>query len=258
MKRTRLLALLALAALPVAALSAQDATAIVRASRDRVESKTVSTRSRMIITAKDGSTTERLVDQYSSKGSSGTRTVIVFQKPASVAGTRFLTVENPGRADDRWIYLPALGKTRRISSSEGSGSFMGTDLSYDDVSSADRSADADVHTLLREESLDGTPCWVIGSVPKDSSYQYSKMVSWIGKSDSVIRKIELYDKKGELLKIMESGSLQTVQGRLATMETTMTNVQAKTSTKIIVEILKYDDPIPDGVFTVRFLETGRP
>ncbi len=256
MKRISLIGALVLC--QAVALFAQSADAIVEASRNRVQSKTVSTRSQMVITAKDGSTTERLVDQYSSDTDEGTKMVIIFQKPASVAGTRFLTIENAGRSDDRWIFLPALGKVRRVSASEGSGSFMGTDLSYDDVSSADRDASLDTHSILKEESLDGSPCWVIQSMPKDTSYQYSKMVSWIGKADSVMRKVELYDKKGSLLKVMEMGKIKSLQGRLTPMVTTMTNVQAGTSTAVNIQILKYDDPIPASVFTVRFLETGRP
>jgi hypothetical protein len=57
---------------------------------------------------------------------------------------------------------------------------------------------------------------------------------------------------------MESGSPKDIQGRLTAMNTKMTNVQAGTSTSIQIEILKYDDPIPDSVFTTRYLETGRP
>jgi outer membrane lipoprotein-sorting protein len=237
---------------------AQSAQEIVSASRNRIKSDTVSTRSRMVITAKDGSTTERLVDQYSSDKGGPNKTLVVFQKPASVANTRFLTIENPGKADDRWIFLPALGKVRRISATEGSGSFMGTDLSYDDISSANRDADADDHTLLREEPLDGKDSWVIESRPKDPGYQYSRMVSWIEKATHISLKIELYDRKGELDKVLEILKVEDKQGRLTPTVTKMSTIKAKTSTTINVEILKYDDPIPAGVFTTKFLETGRP
>lgn len=238
-------------------LAAEDADAIVRAARDRIAADTVSTRSHMIITAKDGTTSERALDQYSSDGPKGNRTIIVFQKPQSVAGTRFLTLENKGASDDRWIFLPSLGKVRRIASGEGSGSFMGTDLSYDDISSADREAGLDAHTLLREETLNGSACYVIESKPKDPAYQYSKMISWIEKGTKVARKIELYDKKGILIKLLEVQKVQDVQGRLTPMITRMSTINEKTSTTIMVDIIKYDDKIPEGVFTTDFLSTGR-
>jgi len=250
--------LAACAVLPAQVPSTPSAEDIVRSSRKRIEAETVSTRSRMVIRAKDGSETERLVDQYSLDAAEGKRTVIAFQKPASIAGTRFLTVENPGRGDDRWIFLPALGKVRRIAAREGSASFMGTDFTYDDISSADRKAEEDVHVLLREEASDGAACWVIESRPKDPGYQYSRMVSWIEKSTRIARKIELYDRKGALLKVLEIGEARDVQGRLTPTVTKMSNVQAKTSTIIYMEMVKYDDRIPAGVFTTRYLETGRP
>jgi len=244
-------------AVSLAHVFAGDAEAIVRASRDRIRADTVSTRSRMVITAKDGSTTERLLDQYSSEAAAGKRTLIVFQKPASISGTRFLTIEKKGGDDDRWIFLPSLGKVRRIASSEGSGSFMGTDLSYDDISAANRDASLDTHVLLREETLEGKLCDVIESKPKNGTYQYGRIVSWIERDTGVARKIELYDRKGSLVKLLELLKLQDVQGRLTPMVTRMTTVASKTSTTITVDIIKYDDKIPEGVFTVDYLSTGR-
>jgi len=240
-------------------IHAQTASDIVEKSRNRIKSETTSTRSKMIITAKNGTVTERTIDQYSKKDSSGNnRAIIVFQEPASVRGTRFLTIENSGKDNDQWIFLPSLGKVRRIAASEGSGSFMGTDFSYDDISSADRKTDMDNHKILKEEKLRDTDCYVIESVPRDSNYQYSKMVQWIAKDSFVPYKVELYDKRGTQVKLLEILELRDVQGRLAPVITKMTTLAAGTSTSLNIGILKYDDPIPEGVFTTNYLETGRP
>jgi len=247
-----------IAAFAVTAFSqTKTAEEIVRSSRDRIKSTTLSTRSKMTITAKNGTSSERVVDQYSKDGPKGSRAMIVFQSPASVAGTRFLTMENAGSADDRWIFLPSLGKVRRVAASEGSGSFMGTDFSYDDISSASRGVASDSHTILREEEYNGTTCYVIQSVPKDSSYQYSKMIQWITKDNLITVKIELYDKKNTLVKTAEMSGIKNIQGRLTVTVTKMTTHAAGTYTTITNEITKYDDPIPEKVFTVEFLETGR-
>jgi outer membrane lipoprotein-sorting protein len=240
-------------------LTAQDALSIVSASRDRISAETVSTRSKMIIKDKNGSVSERMIDQYSKDGPKGHRAVIVFQQPASVKGVRFLTMENPGNADDRWIYLPALGgEPNRIGASDGSKSFQGTDFSNDDISSASRNANLDTHALLREENLNGKACYVVQSVPKDSAYQYSKMIQWIDKANKVTMKVELYNKSGVLVKVLEILKLEEKQGRLTIMSTRMTTVADKTSTTINVEMIKYNDPIPETVFTREFLKTGKP
>jgi hypothetical protein len=241
------------------ALSAQDAESVVRASRNRLNAKTTLTRSRMVITAKNSNASERVIDQYSKDDPQGRkRTVIEFQRPASVKGSRFLTMENAGKTNDQWIFLPSLGKVRRIAASEGGGSFMGTDFSYDDIASSNRDAGLDMHAIIREESLNGVNCYVIESRPKDSSYQYGKMISWIGKADSVSYKVELYDKKDILTKTLEMSDFQLIQGRLTAKQTKMSSMSAGSFTVIYIEIIKYDDNIPEGFFTVKYLETGKP
>lgn len=249
--------MLFLAVIGTATVYAQDAQEIIDAARNRIDAQTVSTRSQMVLEAKGTVTGERLIDQYSSDAPEGNRTIIVFQKPATVAGTRFLTMENVKGEDDRWIFLPSLGKVRRIAASEGSGSFMGTDLTYDDISSTDRDVSLDTHTWLREEILAGKSCHVIESIPIDKNYQYSKLVSWIDKESFVAWKIELYGKNGEVVKVLEVLETSVVQSRITPMRTRMTTVADKTSTTINVKIIKYDDKIPEGVFTVDFLATGR-
>ena len=238
-------------------LNAQDAVSIVNSAKNRVKMDTISSRSRMVITAKDGSVTERVIDQYSKDGPNGSRTVIVFQKPANVAGTRFLTMDTASGGSDRWIFLPSLGRTRRIAASESGGSFMGTDFSYDDISSMDRDVSLDTHTFIREETLNGKSCYVIQSVPKDNSFQYSKTVVWIDKTSFLIYKSEMYNRRDELVKVMEMSDFKDVQGRLTPMQTKISTVTAGSSTTIYMEIIKYDDQIPEAVFTTAYLETGR-
>jgi outer membrane lipoprotein-sorting protein len=234
----------------------EDPLSIVRSSRNRINAATVQSRSRWIISSKNGSASERLIDQYSKDDPSGrSRTVIEFREPAGVAGTRFLTLDSAA-GTGQWIFLPSLGKVRRIAASEGSGSFMGTDFSYDDISSADRDPEADSHSLLREENLGGKACYVIESRPKNSSYQYGKMILWIGKADRVNYKIELYDKKGVPVKTLEILELKDIQGHLSPVKTRMSSA-AGGSTTITVEILRYDQSIPEAVFTPGYLETGK-
>jgi outer membrane lipoprotein-sorting protein len=240
-----------------ALLSAQTAEAVVESARNRIGAATTTSRSRMVLTDKKGGTSERIIDQFLKKSLDGDRTLVVFQRPASVAGTRFLTVETEGGASDKWIFLPNLGRVRRIAASEGGGSFMGTDMSYDDIASANRDVSLDTHTLLREDIVDGKPLFVVESVPKDKSYQYAKMIQWIGKADKITYKIELYNKRGALHKVLEVLTVKTIQDYETPVVTRMTTVTAGTSTTITIENLKYDDPIPDGVFTQSYLETGR-
>ncbi len=243
-----------------ALLHAQDAAAVMEAARNQTRTG-MGSRSRMVITAKNGSTQERVIDQYSKDDPSGRfRIVIVFQSPESVKDTRFLTVGKAGGKSDQWIFLPALGKIHHIASSESSGVFMGTDFSYDDLSLTSRSVGDDVHKLLRQENFGGKACYVIESSPKDKSYQYSKTISWIDAANNLIYKIELYDKKGTLVKVLELSNYQNRQGRMAPIQIKISTVAAGTFTTIFMDRVQYDmndRELSDSVFSTNFLETGR-
>jgi hypothetical protein len=84
------------------------------------------------------------------------------------------------------------------------------------------------------------------------------MVQYIDKANFVNYKIELYDKRGNQVKLLENLDLKDVQGKLTAMVTKMSTLAAGTSTTINVDIIRYDENIPEGVFTTSFLETGRP
>jgi outer membrane lipoprotein-sorting protein len=241
---------------------AQSAISIMERANRQNDAATMSSRSRMVITARDGTTSERVMDQYSKDDTNGNnRAVIVFQNPATVRGTRFLMMDNASGDTDQWIFLPGLGKVRRIAASESGGSFMGTDFSYDDMSMMSRDVGEDTHTILREETIivDGISanCYVIQSVPKDSSFQYSKMISWVDKDKYRIYKRELYNRRGTVEKVMEVSGFKDVQGRDTGTQTKVSTMSAGTSTTLYMDIIKYDDPIPEGVFTTAYLETGR-
>ncbi|MHC6204246.1 outer membrane lipoprotein-sorting protein [Breznakiellaceae bacterium SP9] len=258
-KQVCIRALVILCSLITSAAFAQapNAAAIVDGSRNRIEADTTMSQSTMIITNKGGASSERKITEYSKDGPKGNRVVIIFNSPASIKDTRFLTMENPGNNDDRWIFLPSLGKVRRIAASDGASSFVGTDFSYDDISALNRDVDLDTHRMTGEETLNGNVCYVIESVPKDKTYQYSKAIQWIDKSTKVTHKMDLYDQKGKLIKRAEMSNLKEIQGRLTITSIKMTNLVEGSNTLIKVENLRYDSTIPESVFTTTYLETGK-
>lgn len=204
-----------------------------------------------------GETRTRTIEQFGKDTPQGMRAVIVFHRPASVEGTRFLTVENHGRDNDQWIYLPALGRVRRISGGESGDSFMGTDFTYDDISGRD--IDDFEYILLREETVERWNTYVVESTPvPGASSQYSRIVQYVDRESWIPVKIELYDRQGELQKINRVHRMERVQGYWTIIENTMENVQTRHKTELQVRNFRYNREIPDGVFTVNFLETGRP
>ena len=185
--------------------------------------------------------------------------LIRFSAPADVEGIGFLTFDYNDRNDDKWIYMPALRKTRRIISSENAKSFMGSEFSYADMSLPN--IDDFTYKLLGEETIDDTLCYKIEIVPIDDemadSYGFSKKIAWIDKSIFVLRKAEYFNLFDEKEKVMEVESIIEVDPKNHKYrfgKITMTNILE--DRKSISEILKikFSPNLPDEYFTTRYIE----
>lgn len=263
MKMTKKLTAVAAALLVGASAFAIDGTEIMQKVYDRKKPDFTQAAVQLTLT-KDGKVEEvRNVGEYGRCKNNLTDMTMVFLSPATVKGTRFLVKENEGKDDDKWIYLPSLKNTRRIAASDGEKSFVGTDFSYDDMSS--REVDEDTHKLLKESEDKGNfkDLYVVESIPKDpKSSQYSKRISWVTKDSWIPTYIELYDKKGKLLKVNEIKSITPMKGNGGHIyniptENVMTNVQKNHSSIMKLGGLKIDQPIAERYFTTDYLTTGK-
>jgi len=120
----------------------------------------------MILIDKRGNQRVRKLASFSKDKGEDTYRLMFFQRPADVKDTAFLTwdYDDPDRDDDQWLYLPALRKTKRIASSDKSGSFMGSDLTYADMT--DRNL-ADYNFFFKKEmEVKGHKAWLIESIPR--------------------------------------------------------------------------------------------
>ena len=242
---------------------AQDARAVMQQAHDVKKPTFTMAQVQMDLIAKNGKVEEsRKVTEYGRDKNDLSSIILIFNSPASVKDTRFLQVENKNADDDKWIYLPTLKSTRRIAASEGSKSFMGTDATYDDMSTRD--VDDDTHEFVAEtEEKNGYTCWVVKSTPKDSkSSQYSYRINWIDKDSNYPVYSEMYDKKGKLLKTLTLEKLEKRTGETGIeynipIQEYMVNVQSGHSTRLTIFNLKLDSNIPDRIFTSSFLNTGK-
>ncbi|VAV95846.1 Outer membrane lipoprotein-sorting protein [hydrothermal vent metagenome] len=130
----------------------------------------------------------------------GDKSLVIFDSPRDVKGTAFLTHSNILDPDDQWIYLPALGRIKRISSSNKSGPFMGSEFAYEDMSS--REVGKYHYKWLRDEPCGTLTCFVVEAYPQYAKSGYTKLVSWIDTQEYRTMKIEFYNRRGELFKIL--------------------------------------------------------
>jgi hypothetical protein len=211
---------------------------------------------RMILINKRGHKRERLILSYSRDYGKDTKNIMYFKIPADVKGTGFLSWEydDPSKDDDRWLYLPALKKVRRISGSSKNDYFMGSDFTYDDMGG--RSGDEDNHTLIKEESVGQKSCWVIQSVPIKKDYMYSKVIHWIDKESYFSVKAEFYDRSGNLLKVLKLLDIRKQDGFWTAFKWLMDNHQKKHQTLLELESMEYNLGINESMFRVSTLERG--
>jgi hypothetical protein len=194
------------------------------------------------------------VDEYS---------MMFFLSPADVKDTGFLTYDydDSERDDDQWLYLPALKKTKRIAASNKSGSFMGSDFSYADMT--DRPLEKYEYSLLQETEIDGHAVWVIESVSHDEEENdetgYTKSIQFVRKDNYVSIRAKIWVKKGKRNKYMEVKELEQIDGiwvpTLITMTTKKGN-QTQHKTILKTSDVKFDQPLDFDSFSVRGLEAG--
>jgi len=182
--------------------------------------------------------------------------IMFFLSPADVRNTSFMNWSyTDGRADDQWIYLPALRRVRRISSDSKGDYFMGSDFTYDDL--GDRHPNLDTHKILREETIDGKACYVVESVPRDANYMYSKTITWVMKDNFLGLKREFYDDRGRLLKTLSLKNYERISGFWTILEVEMQNVQRNHRTNMKFTNVKKNQGIPDSKFTERSMTLGQ-
>ncbi len=217
----------------------------------------------MILIDKRGKQRVRELRSFRKDKGEDAYSMLFFMSPADVKDTGFLTYDydDPDRDDDQWLYLPALKKTKRIASSNKSGSFMGSDFSYADMT--DRPLEKYDFTLLQESEIDGHPVWVIQAVPTDEDEidetGYTKSIHFIRKDNFVVIRAKIWLKKGKRNKYMEVKELAEIDGIWVAKLVTMTTKKGKqTLHKTILRTsdVKFDQPLDFDSFSVRGLEAG--
>lgn len=145
--------------------------------------------------------------------------------------------------------------TRRIAARDSRSSFVGSDFSYEDISGRDLGADS--HTLLREERLGDSSCYVVQGTPQAAADFFRKL-SWIDKTSWLPLKEEYYDTQNQLARVFTADKIEAVGAGGKTYSTvvkrTMKNVQSGHRTEVVFGSVSYDLGIAADIFTERSLQ----
>jgi len=256
-----------LGAAPPAALSPSesDPRVIMQAVFNRATGDTAAFQTEMTIHVEGDSARVRKMRRWFRKFGGGTKGLTIFEEPADLRNTAFLNIDydDGARGDDQWLYLPALHRAKRISSSGRSDSFLGSDFSYADMSRSDPN-DYDFKVLEPSVQVDGDDCWLIEATPRTSKAKeetgYLKKHVWVSKKTAVERQIKAWVIRGKKLKYIKVGDVRQVQGIWTAHQIegrTMSGDKLLSSTVVRTLAVKYNDPsISDDLFTERRLEQG--
>jgi len=211
----------------------------------------------MVLRNKHGQESVReIVTKTLEQKDDGDKSLTVFNKPRDVKGTAFLSFSHAIGNDDQWLYLPALKRVKRISSSNKSGPFMGSEFSFEDLSSFE--IEKYTYKYLGDETVNGMESFKIEQYPVDENSGYTKRIVWLDKAEYRVQKTEFYDRKNSLLKTLVMSDYKQYLGQYWRPNTsTMTNHQNGKST-----ILKWSDyafrtGLKDGDFNRNSLKRVR-
>lgn len=206
----------------------------------------------LTIYEKNGATRVRTISMVSKTTGGTEKRLVRFVEPADVRGTAMLIVDNENTQDEMWIYLPALKKTRRIVSTEKGKSFMSSEFSNADMTTAALS-DFKISHMPLSGSGDS---WIIESKPvteeKAEEYGYGRKVTYLGKKDLKISKIEYYNFDNTLYRTIEILASRPVGGGEGYIMTEMvaTNLLNGRSSRIVYNDVNTTEVIPENTFEV--------
>lgn len=181
--------------------------AIARAAddQDRGFGHSVS-RLNMVLVNEEGRTRTRQLTAKTLEQVEGDKSLVIFHEPRDIAGTALLSHSQPSGEDDQWLYLPALRRVKRIASANRSGSFVGSEFSYEDLL-PERVEDFD-HRWLRDEACGDWQCFVIERRPLYEDSGYARQIVWLDQDSYRLVQIDYYDRKGRSLKTLNASDYQ--------------------------------------------------
>ena len=228
---------------------------------NRVQDSQAQTVFRLI--GRNGKTREQVATTMTRRNDAGGISRMArFVKPTDVEGTAVLTVENPKGNDDIWVYLPALGKVRRLQSNNKRDAYMGTDLSYGDV--IGHAPEAWKHRITGRQMYGGTECWVIESLPGSPAVAatsgYGKRINWIRTDNDMMVRAELYDAAGKMVKRIAQEQITRVSAsplRWQAMRINVENTRTGHRTDVVISGYQANKGLKPDLFLSRALERAR-
>ena len=239
---------------------------VARKIEDRETGRDTRVAMRMRLFDRHGRMSERRMTLLALRGGAGRpvpgdRTLIRFSYPNDIKGTAFLVWEQPNADDERFLYQPSLGLVRRISGSEAQESFVGSDLTFEDIGG--REFENYGYKLIDDPGAawtapDGTkhPVYTLESRNRDAGARFPRVVSKVRRDNFVVVHAVIYNKRDEAQKTFEVIRLEQIKGYWTSLELRMADALQRTRTELVLDNVEYDVGLKPDDFSRRELERG--
>ena len=185
----------------------------------------------------------------------GDKSLVIFNSPRDVEGTALLSHAKILKPDDQWLYLPALKRVKRIASANKSGPFVGSEFAFEDFTITELNKFS--YAYVGEEELDGAMVDVVDRFPRYEKSGYTKQRSWIDQTDLQARKLEFYDRRGDLMKTLTLSDYRSYDGILRAHKLSMVNHKTKKETDLVYGDFEFKTGLDDGDFVMGVLQRIR-
>ena len=206
----------------------------------------------MVLFDRGGGKRTRTLVSYSKKGNAESyKALVVFKTPPDLKDVGFLVHARTFSDRDLWAYFPEFKRIRRIATNSQDDSFFGTDFSYDDFAGPSALDDYSFR-ILKEDAVDGKPCYVVEVTPKIHR-KYTRYVAWVARDLWIHLKIEYYIDK-ELYRTGTFREVKVISGVPTAFKAEMENKETNHRTEMKLEDVQYNTRHSDDLFTQRALE----
>ncbi|GAA0203764.1 outer membrane lipoprotein-sorting protein [Kangiella japonica] len=211
----------------------------------------------MVLEDNNGNKSTRLMEVKNLEvKNDGDKRLLVFKEPSDVSGTALLTYSHILEDDEQWLYLPALKRVKRISSSNKSGPFVGSEFAYEDMLSQE--VEKYEYVFLGEENFKGLECFIVERKPRYKNSGYNKHKVWIDKKHFRYQKIEYFDHQDSHLKTLVLTDYEQFLNKFwRAKEMVMTNHQTQKSTAMYWKRFSFSNGYSDSDFTKSVLKRSR-
>ena len=233
---------------------------VARQIRDRDAGRDSRAEMKMRLFDRQGRVRERSMTLLGLRGAgnAGDRLLVRFTYPNDIKGTGFLVREHPSADDERFLYLPALGRVRRIAGGEKQESFVGSDLSYEDIGGRDVAdytyAFTDPNATWTAPDGSNHLAWALESRAKDGAADYPRSVSIVRKDNFIVVHADTYNPRNERAKVFDVTRLDRVDGIWTVLSMVVVNERDKTRTELDTSSIRYNVGLTEKDFTRRQLE----